>query len=170
MNLIVGRQTEQAELNKILLDFSHGSGGIVLISGEAGVGKTTLVESVIQHSERRILHGRTFEVSTPPFGPIVQVIREGIQQQPDVVDCDVMLLFSLSRFVSVSFIIRRKKEQQQQKASWCVFFFVVEPTNVTLYSSHNENWRASVTITKSINIQKRIRLGMTYSLTTFFAQ
>ena len=90
------------------------------------------------------------------------------EQQPDVVD--VMLLFSLSRFVSVSSIIRRKKEQQQQKASWCVFFFFVEPTNVTLYSSHNENWRASVTITKSINIQKRIRLGMTYSLTTFFAQ
>ncbi len=41
--MIFGRERERARLRELLDDAIAGHGSLVLISGEAGIGKTTLV-------------------------------------------------------------------------------------------------------------------------------
>jgi predicted ATPase len=43
---LFGRDGERDRLRELLDDACNGNGGIVLISGEAGIGKTTLAASV----------------------------------------------------------------------------------------------------------------------------
>lgn len=72
---LFGRDGEQARLRGMLDDACNGNGGIVLISGEAGVGKTTLAASVqIEACSRGISVkvGHCYELAaTPPYGPWV---------------------------------------------------------------------------------------------------
>ncbi len=49
---IVGRLREQGRLRTILDDATTGRGALVLVSGEAGIGKTTLVDDLIQQAEQ----------------------------------------------------------------------------------------------------------------------
>ena len=53
--VIYGRERERAELNELLEDAFNGHGSLVLISGEAGIGKTTLVDDLIHEAETRAL-------------------------------------------------------------------------------------------------------------------
>jgi predicted ATPase/class 3 adenylate cyclase len=50
---LVGRQREQAALRQVLQDLDHGRGGIVLLLGDAGLGKSRLVEEVRREWEAR---------------------------------------------------------------------------------------------------------------------
>src|SRR5260221_9083676 len=75
MEPFVGRQDEQTELKNRIEKFQQGSGGITLVSGEAGVGKTRLVQTILGQPNTPILRGRTVEVSTAPFGPITYILR-----------------------------------------------------------------------------------------------
>ena len=45
--VIYGRDRERAQLRELLDDAIAGRGSLVLISGEAGIGKTTLVDDLI---------------------------------------------------------------------------------------------------------------------------
>ncbi|TKV58750.1 hypothetical protein FDO65_14645 [Nakamurella flava] len=47
MSPLVGRTTEQFELAQLLAGAANGRGGFVLISGDAGIGKTSLAESAL---------------------------------------------------------------------------------------------------------------------------
>ncbi len=42
-NLIVGRQREREQLRRLLARALDGEGSLALVSGEAGIGKSTLV-------------------------------------------------------------------------------------------------------------------------------
>ena len=44
---MIGRQREQAELDQALAAARHSAGGIILLAGEAGVGKTRLLETCL---------------------------------------------------------------------------------------------------------------------------
>src|SRR5262245_26983029 len=48
-----------------------GRGGLVLLSGEAGLGKTTLAEALCREARGAlVLVGRCYDLSeTPPYGP-----------------------------------------------------------------------------------------------------
>ena len=72
---LIGRQREQAELDQALAAARHGAGGIVLLAGEAGVGKTRLLEACLARSELLALVGQTSEIATPPYGPIATALR-----------------------------------------------------------------------------------------------
>lgn len=52
--LLVGRETELAQLDRLFAKALHGERQIVFVTGEAGIGKTTLVDTFLQHlaSER----------------------------------------------------------------------------------------------------------------------
>jgi predicted ATPase len=72
---LIGHRREQAELAQALAAAHHGAGGIVLLAGEAGVGKTRLLEACLDHSGLLALKGQTSEIATAPYGPIAAALR-----------------------------------------------------------------------------------------------
>ena len=82
----VGRQSERAELGR-LLDASIGErGGLVLLGGEPGVGKTRLAEEVLADARQRgclVLTGRCYEMEgTAPFIPWVEIVERSARISP----------------------------------------------------------------------------------------
>ncbi len=66
---IVGRETHLASLTRLLEDTARGNGEAVVVSGEAGVGKTKLVETLSTEAGLRgfvVLHGRCPDLKDPP--------------------------------------------------------------------------------------------------------
>lgn len=76
---IVGRERERALLHGALEQMLAGHGRLVLIGGEAGVGKTTLAHDLAQAARERgalVLSGGCYDLSvTPPYGPWVDALR-----------------------------------------------------------------------------------------------
>ena len=76
--MIYGRDRERAQLRELLDDAIAGHGSLVLISGEAGIGKTTLVNDLIHEAQQRsclVLSGGCYDLTTtPPYGPWGEVI------------------------------------------------------------------------------------------------
>src|SRR6478672_11564587 len=70
---LVGREREQAALRTALDQALAGRGSLVLIGGEAGIGKTALAEWLLAEAAARgatLLVGRCYDLSeTPPYGP-----------------------------------------------------------------------------------------------------
>ena len=77
--LIVGREREQSALRQALDDMLGGHGSLALVGGEAGIGKTTLVEWLAAEAEAAgvlVLWGRSYDLTvTPPYGPWLEVLR-----------------------------------------------------------------------------------------------
>jgi DNA-binding CsgD family transcriptional regulator len=69
---LVSRERELLDLRRALQQALDGGGGLVLISGEAGIGKTTLVQTFAREAvgqDALILQGYCFDLSTtPPYG------------------------------------------------------------------------------------------------------
>lgn len=80
----VGRARERAELRSWLDRLDTGRGGLVVIGGEPGVGKTRLAEEAVADAEARgfrTLTGRCFEMdSPPPYGPFVEVLEAALKE------------------------------------------------------------------------------------------
>ena len=55
---LLGREAERAALDSAAADALSGGGGLVLLTGEAGVGKTHLAEAFLQHGELLPLRSR----------------------------------------------------------------------------------------------------------------
>jgi DNA-binding CsgD family transcriptional regulator len=65
-----------ARLNDLLCEAAQGNGRCVLIGGEAGIGKTTLIEHFAEqhHTDARFLWGRCEALFTPrPLGPLYDI-------------------------------------------------------------------------------------------------
>ncbi len=76
---LVGRQLERARLDEALSAAWQGSGQVVVIRGEAGIGKTRLVTQLHARALEkgaRVLLGRAYETEqTLPFGPWLGALR-----------------------------------------------------------------------------------------------
>ncbi len=74
---LIGRDRELAILREHLADALAGRGSLVLIGGEAGIGKTTLAEALCREATQQdalVLVGRCYDLSeTPPYGPWVEL-------------------------------------------------------------------------------------------------
>src|SRR5437763_5242950 len=72
-HMLVGREREQALLAKHLASALAGRGSLVLIGGEAGIGKTALAEALAHEAAAHgalVLVGRCYDLTeTPPYGP-----------------------------------------------------------------------------------------------------
>ena len=79
---LIGRDVEQAELGGILAEAAGGRGGVALVAGEAGVGKTRLVEATVHAAGLRVLRGHAVEEATPPFGPLAAALRSQLRDDP----------------------------------------------------------------------------------------
>src|SRR5207248_10137625 len=77
--VFVGRHYELVELRAGLEDAVAGRGRSFLVVGEAGIGKTRLVEELAREAAERghlVLWGRCWEgEGAPPYWPWIQVIR-----------------------------------------------------------------------------------------------
>ena len=78
--LLVGREREQEILRDQLITMLQGKGSLVLIGGEAGIGKTTLVEDLSIQAEGQgalVLWGHAYDLSvTPPYGPWLEIFSQ----------------------------------------------------------------------------------------------
>lgn len=68
---ILERESALTKMNTALQDAQAGNGRFLLISGESGIGKTTLVEQFLHNQPQRVLWGACDALFTPrPFGPL----------------------------------------------------------------------------------------------------
>ncbi len=76
---LVGRRSEREILDNLLVRTTGGRGGTVFISGDAGIGKTTLVEALRQEAQSRgaiVLSSGCYDLTgTPPYGPWLELAR-----------------------------------------------------------------------------------------------
>ena len=79
---LVGRDSEQADLRRAVDEALSGRGGLALVGGEAGVGKSRLVAEIGGEAEARgmrVLTGYCVEMdSAPPYLPYVEMIEQAI--------------------------------------------------------------------------------------------
>jgi hypothetical protein len=73
---LVGRDSERAQLLERLGALAKGRGSLVLLGGEPGIGKTRLVEFLLEEARSRgylCVVGHAYEVEgTPPFAPFLE--------------------------------------------------------------------------------------------------
>jgi tetratricopeptide (TPR) repeat protein len=77
----VEREDELADLRRSVEDAIGGRGGLVLVSGEAGAGKTRLTQEVDAEAERRgmrILVGHCVEQGSIPYLPFVEAFEDAL--------------------------------------------------------------------------------------------
>jgi DNA-binding CsgD family transcriptional regulator len=76
---IFGRDRERSALGALLDQARAGSGSIVLVGGEAGIGKTTLARDLARRATGRemlVLTGFCYDLTvTPPYGPWAHIVR-----------------------------------------------------------------------------------------------
>jgi DNA-binding NarL/FixJ family response regulator len=88
---LVGRATELARLSEAAERARDGAGSILLLAGEAGVGKSRLAEEVAE-PENLILRGAASGGATTAYGPIVDALRERLRVDPDALaECGPLL-------------------------------------------------------------------------------
>ena len=90
----VGRETERAELRRLIDGAVAGQGALVLVGGEPGVGKTRLAEEALADARQRgclALTGRCYEMEgTPPFIPWVEIVERSARVAPSVTFREVL--------------------------------------------------------------------------------
>jgi tetratricopeptide (TPR) repeat protein len=78
---LIGRQREVAQLRSALEEAWRGRGAVALVRGEAGVGKSRLVEALVQaalEAGGHVLGGRAYESEQIlPFSPWIDALRAG---------------------------------------------------------------------------------------------
>jgi len=83
---LVGREDERARLAQAVERARNDRGGLLLLSGEAGVGKSRLAAEVLATSGAIALHGAAASRSTAPYAPIVAALRSRLRQAPGALD------------------------------------------------------------------------------------
>jgi hypothetical protein len=83
---IVGRRPELEELTGVLADAAEGSGALVLVEGEAGIGKTRLAETLGEQAAaagHSVLWGAAWDAGgAPAYWPWTQVVRALLAERP----------------------------------------------------------------------------------------
>jgi DNA-binding NarL/FixJ family response regulator len=88
---LVGRATELARLNEAAARARGGSGSVLLLAGEAGVGKSRLAEEVAGPGDL-VLRGAATGGATAAYGPIVDALRARLRADPEALaECGPLL-------------------------------------------------------------------------------
>jgi DNA-binding CsgD family transcriptional regulator len=72
---LVGRGERVLELERFAAAAADGAGRLVLVSGDAGIGKTSLVAAALARTQLFRVYASASQVATPPFGPIAAALR-----------------------------------------------------------------------------------------------
>ena len=89
MTALIGRRMEVQRLVAAVDRARGGSGGLVLLSGEAGVGKTRLAGEVARRADDvLVLSGSASHSGSVPYGPLVAALRSRLRSDPNALaDC-----------------------------------------------------------------------------------
>lgn len=83
---LVGRDAEVEAITRRVVAAGAGRGGMVLVAGEPGIGKTRLAQEVAELARQRgmcSVWGRCRETGdTPPYWPWTQVLRAVLAAHP----------------------------------------------------------------------------------------
>jgi DNA-binding CsgD family transcriptional regulator/tetratricopeptide (TPR) repeat protein len=80
--VLIEREAERTRLGALLQDARAGRGALVLLTGEAGVGKTRFAEEVAGAAGVRLLRGAAGP-GAPPYGPVTAALRDFLRAAPD---------------------------------------------------------------------------------------
>lgn len=75
---LIGRRTQLAVLGEALLSASAGSTRCLIVTGEAGIGKTRLVAEALDGADARVVTGHAVDMATGeiPFGVLADTLRD----------------------------------------------------------------------------------------------
>ncbi len=76
---ICGRRAEMTRITAWLADIGSRRDRVLLLAGEAGIGKSRLAAEAIAQAELQQLSGRSRETSSAPYTPIVALLRQCLQ-------------------------------------------------------------------------------------------
>lgn len=76
----IGRQAERSALRELLEAARAGRGGLVLVAGEAGGGKSRLVAESLRETGTTALSSAASNGDTPPYGPVKQLLRARLRE------------------------------------------------------------------------------------------
>lgn len=89
---VIGRTAEMESLSSALRTALRGRGGVLVLRGEAGAGKTRLAEAVLQElAGVLVLHGKATERETPRTYEAITALLRSLRRQ-----CDMPTLRHLS--------------------------------------------------------------------------
>ena len=82
---VVGRDDELAVFQRAVSSAAEGQPGVVLVSGDPGIGKSTLLSEAARRADLRLFLGRCVHVGGDaiPLAPLVDLIRQ-VQRLSDV--------------------------------------------------------------------------------------
>jgi DNA-binding CsgD family transcriptional regulator/tetratricopeptide (TPR) repeat protein len=84
---LLGRDSELARLAAAVQRARRGTGGIVVVSGDAGVGKSRLIAELAgREADALVLHGAASQTGGAPYGPVVAALRTGLRARPGALD------------------------------------------------------------------------------------
>ncbi len=94
--ILVSRECELEQLHSLLNLATKGEGNTVFVSGEAGVGKTRLVNEFLQSAKKQavtILTGWCFSNVAVPYFPFFEAFRRYFSTEPETEELDIKNLF-----------------------------------------------------------------------------
>ena len=83
---LVGREAERQWLGEALDGARAGAGRVVLLAGEAGVGKTRLADDLAAEPGLVVLRGRADVAGGTPYAPLAQALRTHLRADPGALD------------------------------------------------------------------------------------
>jgi len=87
VKVLIGRSQEMAVLTAAVSRATQGQSGTLLLAGEAGIGKTLLLELALSRRTLRVLAGPSRDTRAPaPYSPIVALLRGYLTASPTAFD------------------------------------------------------------------------------------
>ncbi|UCC52575.1 MAG: AAA family ATPase [Anaerolineaceae bacterium] len=133
---LVGRQSEQGELNRLLDSTIDKHGKLVLVAGEAGMGKTRLVEECLRQSSFLVLKNAASETATPSYAPIIAILRAWLRtgDVADFTGCDSLTPYLASILPELGIAPNKSDQATLFEAITCAIGSIVrqQPTVIFL--------------------------------------